>query len=78
MKIKIMSVEPPGGTILVLCQIALLVLYYGNIMPTLPLWVVWFPALCFLAVLTFVAILLIGGFVVFVLFGVVYILGEKE
>lgn len=26
-------------------QVALLVLYYGNILPTLPLWVVWLPCI---------------------------------
>jgi len=30
-------------------QVILLVLYYGNIVPTLPWWVVWFPSLLAIA-----------------------------
>jgi hypothetical protein len=34
-----------GGGLWLLLQVALLVLYYGNIYPDLPWFVVWFPCL---------------------------------
>jgi len=44
-------------------QAALLVLFYGNILPTLPLWLVWLPTIllgiCLLILLITIVILFI-------------------
>ncbi|MFA5760337.1 MAG: hypothetical protein WC877_01090 [Dehalococcoidales bacterium] len=38
-------------------QVALLVLYYGNIVPNLPWWLVWLPSLALLLVIFVVMII---------------------
>jgi hypothetical protein len=43
-------------------QIALLVLFYGNIMPTLPMWLVWLPTLLLLGVIVIAVVLIIAFF----------------
>jgi len=51
------------GGILIVMQIVLLVLYYGNILPMLPWWVVWMPGMilgtAIVASLLFAAIILV-------------------
>lgn len=53
-------------------QIILLVLFYGNILPMLPLWVVWSPcilvlAIIFLPIIVSGLIVVIGAVVAFVI-----------
>jgi hypothetical protein len=40
-------------------QIALLVLFYGNILPTLPIWLVWAPSLIIVGLLVIAAVILL-------------------
>jgi len=47
-----------GGGLWLIVQVALLVLYYGGVYPSLPWWVVWFPSLLVVAVLVLIAVLL--------------------
>jgi hypothetical protein len=56
-KVNISLLDGDG---LFIIQIVLLVLYYGNILPMLPLWVVWAPAILYIALL---AIVLVCGFI---------------
>jgi len=43
-------------------QVIMLVLYYGNILPSLPWWIVWFPSL-----------IAIGGFVIVMALLIIYV-----
>jgi hypothetical protein len=52
------------SSVFVVAQIALLVLYYGGILPSLPLWLVWLPALLYAGALIGVVILAIIAYII--------------
>jgi hypothetical protein len=41
-------------------QAALLVLFYGGFIPTLPWWVVWLPSICLIAWIVIALIIMVG------------------
>jgi hypothetical protein len=54
-----------GGGLWLVSQIALLVLYYGNVYPSLPWWVVWFPTLLLGVVIVIALVIFIIALVIF-------------
>ena len=52
------NVVKNGAPWLLIIQIALWVLYYGNFITTLPWWVVWAPCLLVAGVLVVIAVML--------------------
>jgi len=56
-----------GGGFWLITQVALLILYYGNIVPSLPWWVVWFPSLLILGVIGIIVIVMIAVIIIGVL-----------
>jgi hypothetical protein len=50
-------------------QVALLILYYGGICPTLPWWLVWFPSLLVLGLLAIFFVIMIIITIAALIFG---------
>jgi hypothetical protein len=50
-------------------QIVLLVLFYGGIMPNLPLWLVWLPSLLVIAFFVVIAVIIIVAVILGLIFG---------